>query len=123
MEFLKSVSNYFNKKAELLQRYENLRIEYINLGIQLFNILNKFNPSYLGKYIDFSELCNNFGSCSLRHYVFSLKLLREPMPEEVTCLTRHISRCLASCYGMSIQDFVKRCDVSVVGGDLVITIK
>lgn len=106
-----------------MQEYENLKVTYINLGIQLFNILNKFNPSYLAKYIDFSELCDSYTGCTLKHLVFSLKLLREPMPEEVTCLTRHISRSLASYYGMSIQDFVKRCDVSVVGGDLVITIK
>lgn len=118
MGWLSSLANYLNTKSNMLNAQQSMQCNYANIGMQIYEILSRADFPYLDKYIDFTEVCTCFNSCTLSQYVYALKLHRPMADDECKFLARHMTRELCKSWNMAYADFSKQYKVNVVNGNL-----
>ena len=79
---LQCVRNWIEVQNNKVLRQQYMCNEYAQIGFVLFNILNNCNREFLGKYLDYSELCISYPGSTWNQYVYSLKLIRPLDPAE-----------------------------------------
>lgn len=75
-EFISFIRNWFKVQNDKVLKQQYMATEYAQVGFVLFNILNNCNREFLGKYLDYSELCIAYPGSTWNQYVYSLKLTR-----------------------------------------------
>lgn len=116
MGILTAITNYLNSRSELSRNRNTIMVVYGNIGRMLFKIFSESEFPYMDKYIDFSELCANFGSCTMSQYVYSMRLKRNMTAEECRFLEQYLVRGLANESGIDYRNFAKSYGVKVAGG-------
>lgn len=123
MGWLSSLANYLNTKSNMLNAQQSMQCNYANIGMQIYEILSRVDFPYLDKYLDFTEVCTCFNSCTLTQYVYALKLHRPMADDECKFLARYMARELCKSWNMAYADFSKQYKVLVVNSNLFVSRK
>lgn len=75
-ELVQYIRNWLKTQNDKILRQQYMCTEYAQMGFVLFSILNNCNREFLGKYLDYSEMCISFQGSTWNQYVYSLKLIR-----------------------------------------------
>lgn len=75
-EFSTLIHNWMKIQNDKVLRQQYMCNEYAQVGFVLFTILNNCNRDFLGRYLDYSELCISYPGSTWNQYVYSLKLTR-----------------------------------------------
>ena len=123
MGLFNSLANYLNTRSNILNAQQSMQCNYANIGMSIYDILCRADFPFLEKYLDFTEVCTCFNSCTIKQYVYALKLHRDMTEDECKFLARHIGRELCKSWNMAYADFSKQYKVSVVNGNLFLSRK
>lgn len=117
-ELVKYVRNWFKIQNDKILKQQYMCNEYAQVGFVLFNILNNCNREFLGKYLDYSELCISYPGSTWGQYVYSLKLIRPLEQAEERQFSHYLM--LEYCRFMKIDPiaFGRNVQFSIAGNNL-----
>lgn len=117
-ELVKYVRNWFKIQNDKILKQQYMCNEYAQVGFVLFNILNNCNREFLGKYLDYSELCISYPGSTWGQYVYSLKLIRPLEQAEERQFSHYLM--LEYCRFMKIEPitFSRNVQFSIAGNNL-----
>lgn len=117
---LQCVRNWIEVQNNKVLRQQYMATEYAQVGFVLFHILNNCNREFLGKYLDYSELCISYPGSTWEQYVYSLKLNRSLDQAEERQFSHYLM--LEYCRFMKIDPiaFGRNVQFSIAGNNLFI---
>ena len=119
-ELVQYVRNWLKIQNDKILRQQYMATEYAQVGFVLFHILNNCNREFLGKYLDYSELCISYPGSTWEQYVYSLKLNRSLDQAEERQFSHYLM--LEYCRFMKIDPiaFGRNVQFSIAGNNLFI---
>ena len=114
------VKNWLEVQNNKVLRQQYMCNEYAQIGFVLFNILNNCNREFLGKYLDYSELCISYQGSTWNQYVYSLKLIRPLDPAEERQFSHYLMIEFCRFTKMEPIAFSRNVQFSIVGSNLFI---
>ena len=112
------LSKYWETRADKMRADACLCENYARTGVQFFEILHNLQRPYLDNVEDFCEFANMLNMSTYNQYVYSLKLCRKMTEEEAEVLAHTLRRELSKIYGISVDKFVKRWNIKVIGNNV-----
>lgn len=112
------ISTFLETKAKKINADVCLCENYARTGVQFFKILHSLQRPYLDNVEDFCEVANMLNMSTYNQYVYSLKLCRKMTEDEVKALAHTLRRELSKIYGISVDEFVKRWDIKIIGNNV-----
>lgn len=119
-EFSTLIHNWLKMQNDKILKQQYMCTEYAQIGFVLFNILNNCNRDFLGKYLDYSELCISYPGSTWEQYVYSLKLNRSLDQAEERQFSHYLM--IEYCRFMKIEPtaFSRNVQFSIAGNNLFI---
>lgn len=119
-EFSTLIHNWLKIQNDKILRQQYMATEYAQVGFVLFTILNNCNRDFLGKYLDYCELCISYPGSTWVQYVYSLKLTRPLDPAEERQFSHYLM--IEYCRFMKIEPiaFSRNVHFSIAGNNLFI---
>lgn len=115
--------DYFAAKEAKLRADNRFIMEYAQIGLNIFEILNKMSRPFLDRIDEFSEVANQLPMSTYRQFVYSIKLNRALTDDERYWLRKNICKELAQIYKVDFTIFVKSYDVKIVGNCIFYIVK